>query len=153
MRTISMSGSMRRLLAVLAIAAAPMMADGAASQAAGPGVRPAVAVAAEAGGGSRVEVRLERDAAAPQVGSFQGELRFDPAALTLAGAELPAGLVGAWNQVEPGRVRFAGVSPNGLAGGAVLVLRFTSRAPVAPNQLQVRLEEVFAVDGRSRLAP
>jgi len=142
---------MRRLLAVLAVAAVPALADGAASQT--PRVRSAVAVSAEAGGGSRVEVRLERDAAAPQVGSFQGELRFDPAALTLAGAELPAGLVGAWNQVEPGRVRFAGVSPNGLGGGAVLVLRFTSRAPVAPDQLQVRLEEVFAVDGRSRLAP
>jgi len=139
--------------AAAALLAAGVLAAPAAGQArAEPAVRPAVSVTAESGG-VRVEVRLERAAGAPAIGAFQGNLRFDAAALTVASGQFAPGVVGAWNQVEPGRVRFAGASTQGIVGGAVLVLRVTPKRALSAADFRATLEEAFGTDGRMRLAP
>lgn len=146
---------MRTIARVALLALAPALAVkplAAQAAAAAPRVRAEVTVAAEAGG-ARAEVRLARAPSAPLVGSFSGEARFDPARFTLAGAEVPAGLTVTWNQLEPGRVRFAGVSPQGLGDGVVLVLRLSGSARPTPDTVAARLDEAFGTDARDRLAP
>jgi hypothetical protein len=132
--------------------AAAWSAPAAAQGAAAPQVRAAATVTADEAG-PRVELRLARAPSAPAVGSFAGELRFDPGTLALAGGEVPAGLLVLWNEVEPGRVRFAGASTEGFGDGPVLVLRFRGRGGVPADAFGVRLEEAFGVNARVRLAP
>jgi hypothetical protein len=146
-------GVRRRLAAAALVLAAAWSAPASAQGgSAAPQVR-AVAAVAAGEGGPRVELRLARAPSAPAVGSFSGELRFDPGTLTLDGGEVPAGLLVLWNQVEPGRVRFAGASTEGFGDGAVLVLRFRGRGAVPADAFRVRLEEAFGVNARVRLAP
>lgn len=115
-----------------------------------PQVRAVAAVTAEAAG-ARVEVRLVRAPSAPLVGSFSGEVTFDPR-FAVAGAELPDGLLLDWNAVAPGRVRFAGISTSGVGDGVVLTLHL--RGGVAsPAPTAVRLTEATGTDARVRLAP
>jgi hypothetical protein len=111
----------------------------------GPGIHP-VLVVAPAEGGARVELHLRRVQVQGQVASYQGELRYDAAALRLAGAQLPAGVAGAWNEVQPGVVRFAGAAPAGLPDGAVLTLRFAASSPPVRESFELAMEEVVAHD-------
>ena len=111
----------------------------------GPGIHP-VLVVAPAEGGAQVELHLRRVQVKAQVASYQGELRYDAGAMHLSGAQLPAGVVGAWNEVQPGHVRFAGVAPSGVGEGAVLTLRFAAAAQPARESFGLVMEEVVAPD-------
>ncbi|HEX5871486.1 MAG TPA: hypothetical protein VFY65_13765 [Longimicrobium sp.] len=111
----------------------------------GPGIHP-VLVVAPADGGAQVELHLRRVQVEAQVASYQGELRYDAGAMHLSGAQLPAGVVGAWNEVQPGHVRFAGVAPSGVGEGAVLTLRFAAAAQPARESFGLVMEEVVAPD-------
>ncbi|HEX2079834.1 MAG TPA: cohesin domain-containing protein [Longimicrobium sp.] len=110
-----------------------------------PGIHPVLVVAA-AEGGAQVELHLRRVQVQGRVASYQGELRYDASVLRLRGAQLPAGVAGAWNEVEPGRVRFAGAAPGGVPDGAVLTLRFAASAPPVRESFAVAMEEVVAHD-------
>jgi hypothetical protein len=150
-----MSRTISRALRSAATAVALLTAAShgrAAAQASAPAVRVLASVAADSGGGTRVELRLARAAATPPVGSFVGEVTFDAAAFTLAGGSVPRGLTVAWNAVALGCVRFAGASLEGFGDDPVLVLRFTGRPP-STDAFHVRVTEAFAVNGRVRLAP
>jgi hypothetical protein len=76
------------------------------------------------------------------VASYQGELSFDASALKLDGAELPQGIVGAWNETKPGQVRFAGAAMAGLSAGPVLTLHFTGKGAVRADAFTLRVEDV-----------
>lgn len=78
---------------------------------------------------------------AQRIGSYQGELRFDPAAASLVSARHAPGGMRVHNEIEPGRLRFAGVAPDGIAETAVLhlVLRLPpSRRTIPPIALTIR---------------
>jgi hypothetical protein len=115
------------------------------------GLNPVLSVTESAAGPVEVVLRLQSPSATAPVGSGQGELRFDPARLTLVGASLPDGVAGAWNEVEPGRVRFASVSPAGLPDGSLLVLRFAARERLRAEWFAVQVEEVTAAAGFTNL--
>jgi hypothetical protein len=116
----------------------------------GPQVR-AVATLVTDPAGAHLEVRLVRAPTAPLVGSFTGEVTFDPR-FTVSGAEVPGGLLLDWNPVAPGRVRFAGVSTAGIGDGPVLTLRLGGRV-AAPAPTAVQLSEATGTDAHVRLAP
>jgi hypothetical protein len=108
-------------------------------------------VAGEAAGAATLELHLKRVAMTEKVASFQGQLTYDRATLRLTGASVPAGITGAWNEVRPGVVRFTGVSVDGVAEGAVLVLQFAATAPVAEGALTLAMEEIVAAEGFANL--
>lgn len=119
----------------------------------GPGIHPVVVVASRGGGSASVELQLRRVQTSATVASYQGELEYDARALKLTGAELPKGVMGAWNETSPGKVRFAGAVLEGLADGPVLVLHFTTSGSIRGDGFRVKLEEVVATEGFTDLSP
>jgi hypothetical protein len=113
----------------------------------GPGIHPLLVMSTPAGGAVKVELHLKRVDIADMVASYQGELSYDSRALTFSRAELPAGVMGASNEVEPGRLRFTGMAPDGLKDGAVLVLHFVAKGTLGTNPFQLRMEEVISNKG------
>jgi hypothetical protein len=111
----------------------------------GPGIHPVLVLGASEGG-AQVELHLRRVQVQAQVASYQGELLYDAAKLRLERAQFPAGVAGAWNEVQPGRVRFAGAASAGVPEGAVLTLRFTALAPPVRESFALVMEEVVAHD-------
>lgn len=116
----------------------------------GPGIHPTLVVASQTGDSAVVELHLRRVQIPDEVASYQGELRYDAARLKLSAAAFPAGAAGVWNEVEPGRLRFAGAAPEGVRDGAVLALRFARSGAVEAAGFSVAMEEVVA---RNAFAP
>jgi hypothetical protein len=108
----------------------------------GPGIHPIVVVANQSADKATVALYLKQVQVTATLASYQGELSYDASALKLEGAELPQGIVGAWNEVKPGQVRFAGAAMTGVSAGPVLTLRFTSKGAVQANAFKLRMEEV-----------
>lgn len=109
-----------------------------------PGLHPVVAVTGRQGDTTTLELRLARVGTAEQVAAYQGELAFDPAALRLAGADVPPGVAGAWNPVAPGRLRFAGAALQGIGDGPMLVVRVVAAGEVEAEMLTLTVDEVTA---------
>lgn len=138
----------RRAAAALAVAAT-MGAGGelrgmdAAARVPGePAIQPTLLVSEPAAGQARVELVLRRVEMPEQIASYQGEITYDRAAMRLVRAEVPAGLTGMFNEVEPGRIRFAGVKVEGVGDGPVLVLHVAPSRPLAAEQFRVSVTEV-----------
>jgi hypothetical protein len=93
-----------------------------------------------------VEVRLAllRKPADMLVGSYQGEIRYDPSVLQLKSATLPSEVVGGIDFEQVGHVRFAAGSLDGVGDPPLVTLRFTRKAQVKPSALEVSFEEVSA---------
>ena len=109
-----------------------------------PGIYPVLVVAGQEGETATVELHLKRVEVKDEVASFQGELRYDAKRMTLTGTEIPAGITGASNEAEPGVLRFAGVSLDGIERGAVLTLKLRASAPVAADAFELRMQEIVA---------
>jgi len=110
----------------------------------GPGIHPVVVVAGKSGTVTQVELQLRRIQVEDKVSSYQGQLEYDTGKLTLEGAELPNGISGAWNEIAPGKIRFAGATLEGIADAVVLTMRFTAKGNVQASAFKVRMEEVVA---------
>ncbi|HLM66639.1 MAG TPA: hypothetical protein VK358_03885, partial [Longimicrobium sp.] len=107
-----------------------------------PGIHPQVQVGPRTGDSVTVQLLLQRVEVTSRVSSFQGELTFDPGQVSVGGATLPNGVVGAWNQPQPGRVRVAGAAVDGMDDGPVLTLRVAAPATVDASAFQFTVEEV-----------
>lgn len=118
-----------------------------------PGIHPVLVVAAEGGGEATLELHLKRVEVASKVASYQGELEYSTGSLTLLGASVPGGITGSWNEVEKGRVRFAGVSLAGIGESAVLTLRFAAQGEVDADAFRLRMEEITATEDFLDLTP
>jgi hypothetical protein len=119
-----------------------------------PGVHAEVVVPpAAAGAPAEVQLHLRREGVETPIASYQGELRYDVSRLQLQGGSFPAGVVGAWNEVEPGRVRFAAAAPEGLGGTLALTLRALPRGEVAESTFQVRMDELTGAASFEDLTP
>jgi len=117
----------------------------------GPGIHPVLVVDGKDEQGTRVELHFRRVQVTEAVASWQGELRYAAGRMSLAGAELPAGVTGAWNEVEPGRIRFAGIALAGAGDGAVLTFRFKPTGEITADAFTLAMEEVVATEGFANL--
>lgn len=108
----------------------------------GQGIHPMLVVTPLPSGESRVELVLRRVNVTEQLAGVQGELTYDTARMRLQSAEIPQEIVGAWNEVAPGRIRFAVLKVEGLGDGAVLALRVQASAPLTSEVFSVKLTEV-----------
>ena len=112
------------------------------------GIYPLVNVASETQTSAQVELYLKRVPGSIRLASYQGELTYDAATLTLEHTDLPAGMIGTTNETSPGHVRFAGAALDGVDDVPVLALRFTRKGGTLGQQtFQVKVEEVAGSDG------
>jgi hypothetical protein len=119
-----------------------------------PGVHAVVVVAAVAAGSpAEVQLHLRRQGVETPLASYQGELRYDVESLTVTGGSFPAGVAGAWNEVEPGRIRFAAASLDGLPGTLALTLQATPRGEIGETAFQVQMEELVGAAAYENLTP
>lgn len=81
------------------------------------------------------------------VASYQGELHFDPDALEIQGGSVPDGILGAWNLTDPGVIRFAGATLEGVGDRPVVELDARAKRRLRAQDFTVTLEEVVAADG------
>lgn len=109
-----------------------------------PGIHPIVVLAGINAGTTDVQLHLRRVQVDATISSFQGELSYDTNAMTLKGAELPQAVMGAWNEIAPGKVRFAGAALEGVADAPVLTLHFEAKQAVQGNAFGVKMEEIVA---------
>ncbi|HEX7243688.1 MAG TPA: hypothetical protein VF263_25600 [Longimicrobiaceae bacterium] len=141
-------GTAALLTLLAALVLGPALPGGAAAaQDPGPGIHPVIVLAGEGGGTAVVRLHLRRVQVDGAISSYQGEVSYDTRALTLSRAELPQGVAGAWNEPAPGRVRFAGASPQGVGDVPVLTLHFRTRGPVEGSGFRVKMEEVVSAIG------
>jgi hypothetical protein len=109
-----------------------------------PGIHPVIVVAEQTADSARLELHFRRVATPERVASFQGELRFDPARLTLGAVRVADGITGASHQTAAGTLRFAGVSAAGIDGSMVLTLSFATGAPIVAEAFELGVEEIIA---------
>lgn len=111
----------------------------------GPGIHPVVALptaSAWRSGQAPIRIHLLAVDVDVRVQSYQGWIRFDPELMEVLDGSSPEGILGAWNEVTPGAVRFAGVSLEGVGDGQVLELRVKARRPIVAGDLALSLDEV-----------
>jgi hypothetical protein len=106
------------------------------------GIYPLVRLVAESQSSAQVELYLKRVRTADALSSYQGELTYDPAILTLDHTDLPPGLTGTTYQTAPGRIRFAAAALEGVGDVPLLALRFTRTGQISAATFQVAVEEV-----------
>ena len=108
---------------------------------AGAGLYPQISVS-----GSRSAVKadlaLRQIPGGMRFNSYQGEVVYDPAVLTLKDVTLPEGVDGAANLVSPGHIRFAGTALDGTVGAPLLRMNFSASADVRREAFSVSFEEV-----------
>jgi hypothetical protein len=102
---------------------------------------------------SMVEVRLSllTKPAGVMLGSYQGELTYDPQAVRIDRASLPSTVEGALNAEVPGRIRFVATSLDGFGGGPVLTVQFRRTGEIKGEAFTVVFEEVSAATDLSDL--
>ncbi|HEX8670649.1 MAG TPA: hypothetical protein VF710_02120 [Longimicrobium sp.] len=99
------------------------------------------------------EVRLRRVQTSASIASFQAQLAYDTTQLSVLGADFPAGVDGAWHEVSPGQVRFAGAAAGGLDDVALATLRFASKKPAGQRTFSLDFQELVGANDFSDLAP
>lgn len=120
----------------------------------GPGIHPVLVVREATATHASVALELRRKEVVSAVASYQGELTYDPARMKLAAAEIPQGVMGAWFEVEPGRIRFAGARLEGMIDGPVISLSFDLIAPgVDAGAFRLALDELRAAGAFADLKP
>ena len=88
--------------------------------------------------------------AQPIIGSFSGELRYDPAGLTYTGESRLAGGMRAFNPAS-GRIRVAGAAAEGFLDGRLFAVAFKVGDPRAVAGLELILDELNGRDFGDRL--
>lgn len=79
------------------------------------------------------------------IASYQGEVHFDDAALEVVAVTFPPEVMGAWNVIEPGRLRFAGLVANGLSTPLAMKLELVARRPLEASDFRrIVVEEITA---------
>ncbi|CAA9351075.1 MAG: hypothetical protein AVDCRST_MAG68-3688 [uncultured Gemmatimonadetes bacterium] len=100
-----------------------------------------------------LKLSLLRKPAGVMLGSYQGELSYDPAVLTLEQSSLPAGVEGVVNDEVAGKVRFVASAVEGVGEVPLLSIRFARRGAVDSKSFAVSFEEVSAAEDFTDLTP
>jgi hypothetical protein len=106
--------------------------------------------APQEGGTVVVTANVLASSAQPVIGSFSGELRYDPAGLTFAGESRLAGGMRAFNPAS-GRIRVAGAAAEGFLDGRLFAVAFKVGDPRAVAGLELLLDELNGRDFGDRL--
>lgn len=115
-----------------------------------PGIHPLLSApgwSSLAGGPLLVRLELKSVEVPGSIASYEGTLRYNAEKIQLNRASVPEGLTGVFNEIEPGMIRFAGVSLDGMGGLPILLLEVESDIPISPEDFQVELQEIIGSEG------
>lgn len=118
-----------------------------------PGLHPVLVVTEAGPVTTYAEVRFHRVQTTASIASFQAELSYDTTKLSVLGSDFASGVDGAWHEVSPGRVRFAGAAASGLADVPLATLRFASKQASAKRAFTLEFQELVGADDFSDLTP
>ena len=107
-----------------------------------PGLHPVLVVADNGPITTYVDVRVLREKNNSQIASFQAEFSYDTTQLGLVGGDFAPTVAGAWHEVSPGRVRFAGASEEGMADVPLVTLRFANKQIVENRTFGLAFQEL-----------
>lgn len=91
-------------------------------------------------GPGTLELRFVAGPGRERVQSFQGEIRFEASRYRVLSAAAGEGATASWHGVEPGRIRFAGVATDGVAGRGI-VFRFEEGESFRADDFRLVVEE------------
>jgi hypothetical protein len=111
-----------------------------------PGLQPVLVVTEAGPATTYAEVRLHRVQNSSPIASFQAELAYDTAQLSVLGGDFAPNVDGAWHEVSPGRVRFAGATAVGLGDAPLATLRFSSRYVSGKRAFGLDVQEIVGAD-------
>jgi hypothetical protein len=117
------------------------------------GLYPQLVVSSQRGGTVELSLSLLRKPAGTRLGSYQGELTYDPVVLTFASSALPTGVDGLAQLVSPGKVRFVGTALDGIGDMPLMTLHFTRKGEVKASSFAVVFEDVSSAVDLSDLTP
>ena len=83
-----------------------------------------------------------------KIGSYHGELHFDSTNVTVARVEKPAGGVRVENSTLRGQLNFAGASPTGFPGRALVTVVLRLGGASARPALRLLIKELNTTDGQ-----
>ena len=87
-------------------------------------------------------------AVALKIGSYHGELHFDSTAVTVARVDKAEGGVRVENATLKGQVNFAGASPAGFPGRALVTVVLKVGQPAVKPALRLTIKELNTTDGQ-----
>lgn len=93
---------------------------------------------------TRIRLHLFSVGVDETIAGYQGVLRYDPSALEILDGTFSEGVVGAWNVVEPGLLRFAGASLDGIKEIPAIELTVRAHRPPFARDFRVEMEEIVA---------
>lgn len=117
------------------------------SESLGPGIYASLTLGAETSGVRPLGVAVKRVGDGPEISSAQLVLEFDPAILGLRGGEVRRGLLGAWSEISPGRLRIAAAALDGLGDEPLLTLSVSPTKPLGKEHFIATYEELTSSDG------
>ena len=88
-----------------------------------------------------------RGAAVLKIGSYHGELHFDPTT-TVVRVDRPEGGVRVENATIRGQVNFAGAAPAGFPGRSLVTVVLKLGTPAAKPMLRLQIKELNTTDGQ-----
>lgn len=106
------------------------------------GLHPVLVVADNGPITTYVDVRIKREKNTSQIASFQAELSYDTTQLGLVGGDFAPSVAGAWHEVSPGRVRFAGAAEEGMGDVPLVTLRFANKQIVENRAFGLSFQEL-----------
>jgi hypothetical protein len=110
------------------------------------GLYPQIVISGSRATSAELRLSLLRKPEGVLLGSFQGELRFDPQALVFRAAQLPRGVEGVAALIAPGKVRFVGTALDGVGEVPLLVVQFSRIGPLRTASVEADFEDISAVD-------
>lgn len=114
------------------------------------GIHPIVSIpglaTATVGGTVLVRVHLHAVEVEDEIASYQGIFRYDPDVIEIQSGSFPEGVLGAWNQLESGTLRFAGAVVEGIGTRPIIELRGRLKRIPGQGDFLVELEEIVAAD-------
>jgi|GEM_PF-1726522 len=106
------------------------------------GLHPVLVVADNGPITTYVDVRLKRERNTSRIASFQAELAYDTTQLGLVGGDFAPSVAGAWHELSPGRVRFAGAAEDGMGDVPLVTLRFANKQIVERRTFELGFQEL-----------
>ncbi|HYW05400.1 MAG TPA: hypothetical protein VE913_00510 [Longimicrobium sp.] len=106
------------------------------------GLHPVLVVADNGPITTYVDVRIKREKNTSEIASFQAELSYDTTQLGLVGGDFAPSVAGAWHEVSPGRVRFAGAAEQGMGDVPLVTLRFANKQIVENRTFGLGFQEL-----------
>lgn len=104
-----------------------------------------------AGGTVTLQMYLMRVEVDSEISSYQVQLRYDTELMEFVNGTVPQGIMGTFNEPEPGRLRMVGLALDGMPEDGTFGLEFTLKGDQGATELVLEVEELTGDLGSTNL--